>query len=36
VERAEQWGVGQPLDMKGEVLALLRFTLGEVGRGAAD
>jgi Domain of unknown function (DUF4111) len=32
VERAEQWQVGQPLDMKDEVLDLLRFTLEETGR----
>src|SRR5262249_24241964 len=31
VERAERWEVGQPLDMKGEVLELLRFTLTETG-----
>lgn len=36
VERAEQWAVGQQLDMKGEVLDLLRFTLAETGRTAAD
>ncbi len=36
VERAEQWAVGQPLDMKREVLALLRFTLAEIGRIAAN
>jgi hypothetical protein len=36
VERAEQWEVGQPLNMQREVLALLRFTLAEIGRIAAD
>lgn len=36
VERAEQWEVGQPLDMKREVLDLLRFTLAETGRIAAN
>jgi Domain of unknown function (DUF4111) len=36
VERAEQWEVGQPLDMKREVLDLLRFTLAETGRSATD
>lgn len=32
VERAEQWEVGQPLHMKRDVLALLRFTLAETSR----
>jgi hypothetical protein len=36
VERAEQWEVGQQLDMKREVLDFLRFTLAETGRIAAD
>jgi hypothetical protein len=36
VERAKQWQVGQPLDMKRAVLELLRFTLAETGRIAAD
>jgi hypothetical protein len=29
VERAEQWEVGQQLDMKGKVLNLLQLTLAE-------
>jgi hypothetical protein len=33
---AEQWEVGQPLDMKGDVLDLLRLTLAETARIAAD
>jgi hypothetical protein len=36
VERAEQWAVRQPLDMKREVLDLVRFTLAEIGRIAAN
>lgn len=36
VERAERWGVGQPLDMKRAVLDLLRLTLAETGGIAAD
>jgi hypothetical protein len=36
VERAEQWEVGQQLDMRGEVLNLLRFTLAETSGIAAD
>jgi hypothetical protein len=36
VERAEQWEVGQPLDMKREVLELLSFTLAEIDRIAAN
>jgi Domain of unknown function (DUF4111) len=36
VERAEQWALGQPLDMKHEVLDLVRFTLAETGRVAAN
>ena len=36
VERAEQWKVGQALEMKGEVLELLRFTLAETGSLSAD
>ncbi len=36
VERAEQWEVGQQLEMKGEVLDLLRLTLAQTGRIAAD
>ena len=36
VERAEQWAVGQPLDLKHEVLDLVRFTLAETGRVAAN
>jgi hypothetical protein len=36
VERAEQWEAGQHLDMKGEVLDFLRFTLAETRRIAAD
>jgi hypothetical protein len=36
VDRAEQWEVGQQLDMKPEVLDLLRITLAETGGIAAD
>jgi hypothetical protein len=36
VERAEQWEVGLPLDIKREILDLLRFTLAETSTLAAD
>jgi hypothetical protein len=36
VERAERWKVGQQLDMKDEVLNLLRFTLAETAGTAAN
>ncbi len=36
VERAERWAVGQPLDMKSDVLDLLRLTLAETGGSSAE
>lgn len=36
VERAERWGAGQPLDMKGHVLDLLRIAPAETGGTSAE